>query len=72
MSVGVVVVGTGFGCFTHVRALQAAGFEGITPPPGPRPATFADGLADMLVLDAIRRSATERTTVTLARRAGAA
>ena len=27
MSVGVAVVGTGFGCFTHVRALQAAGFE---------------------------------------------
>ncbi len=24
---GVVVIGTGFGCFTHVRALQAAGFE---------------------------------------------
>jgi predicted dehydrogenase len=24
---GVVVVGTGFGCFTHVRALQRAGFE---------------------------------------------
>jgi predicted dehydrogenase len=24
---GVVVVGTGFGCFTHVRALRAAGFE---------------------------------------------
>ena len=23
----VVVVGTGFGCVTHVRALQAAGFE---------------------------------------------
>ena len=22
-----VVVGTGFGCFTHVRALQAAGFD---------------------------------------------
>jgi predicted dehydrogenase len=24
---GAVVVGTGFGCFTHVRALRAAGFE---------------------------------------------
>jgi predicted dehydrogenase len=24
---GVVVVGTGFGCFTHVRTLRAAGFE---------------------------------------------
>lgn len=27
MSPGVIVVGTGFGCFTHVRALRAAGFE---------------------------------------------
>ncbi len=27
MSTGVVVVGTGFGCVTHVRALRAAGFE---------------------------------------------
>jgi predicted dehydrogenase len=24
---GVIVVGTGFGCFTHVRALRAAGFD---------------------------------------------
>ena len=27
MSLGVVVIGTGFGCVTHVRALRAAGFE---------------------------------------------
>lgn len=27
MSLGVVVVGTGFGCITHVRALRAAGFD---------------------------------------------
>jgi predicted dehydrogenase len=27
MSVGVAVVGTGFGCLTHVRALRAAGFD---------------------------------------------
>jgi len=26
-SVGVAVVGTGFGCFTHVRALRHAGME---------------------------------------------
>ena len=24
---GVVVIGTGFGCVTHVRALRAAGFD---------------------------------------------
>jgi predicted dehydrogenase len=27
VSLGVVVVGTGFGCITHVRALRAAGFD---------------------------------------------
>ena len=27
MSIGAAVVGTGFGCLTHVRALRAAGFE---------------------------------------------
>jgi len=26
-SLGAVVVGTGFGCLTHVRALKAAGFD---------------------------------------------
>jgi predicted dehydrogenase len=26
-TLGVVVIGTGFGCFTHVRALRAAGFD---------------------------------------------
>ncbi|HEY7947330.1 MAG TPA: Gfo/Idh/MocA family oxidoreductase, partial [Acidimicrobiales bacterium] len=26
-ALGVVVVGTGFGCYTHVRALRAAGFD---------------------------------------------
>jgi predicted dehydrogenase len=31
----------------------------------PRPATFADGVANMTVLDAIRRSAAERTWITI-------
>src|SRR5436309_15445014 len=26
-NLGVVVIGTGFGCVTHVRALRAAGFD---------------------------------------------
>jgi predicted dehydrogenase len=34
-------------------------------PADPRPATFADGVADMAVLDAIRRSAAERAWVTV-------
>ena len=33
------------------------------PAAGPPPATFADGVADMAVLDAMRRSAVERRTV---------
>ncbi len=37
----------------------------LTPPAAAPPATFADGVADMVVLDAIRRSARERRTVTL-------
>jgi cation diffusion facilitator CzcD-associated flavoprotein CzcO len=27
---GVVIVGTGFGCITHLRALRAAGFDAVT------------------------------------------
>ena len=27
MTLGAAVVGTGFGCLTHVRALRAAGFD---------------------------------------------
>ena len=34
-------------------------------PDDPRPATFADGVADMSVLDAIRRSAAKREWVPL-------
>jgi predicted dehydrogenase len=34
-------------------------------PADPRPATFADGVADMVVLDAIRRSAAERAWVAM-------
>ena len=37
--------------------------EGRAVPDDPRPATFADGLAAMRVLDAIRRSARERVWV---------
>ena len=43
---GAVVVGTGFGCLTHVRALRAA-----------------DGVAGMVVMDAIRTSARDRNWV---------
>jgi predicted dehydrogenase len=57
--------GLDLGPFTRLAEHFRSRIEGAAPPPGPRPATFADGLADMLVLDAIRRSAAEGTTVTL-------
>jgi predicted dehydrogenase len=57
--------GLDLGPFTRLAEHFRARIEGVAPPPGPQPATFADGLADMLVLDAIRRSDAERTTVTL-------
>jgi predicted dehydrogenase len=58
--------GLDLGPFTRLAEHFRSRIEGVTPPPGPRPATFADGLADMLVLDAARHSAAEGTTVTLA------
>ena len=102
-----VVVGTSFGCLTHVRALRAAGFDVIglvgrdpertverarrfdVPHPttslsealelpgvdavtdgrpvaaDPAPATFADGVANMKVLDAIRSAAATGSWVVL-------
>jgi hypothetical protein len=36
-------------------------------PPLPRPPTFADGVAHMLVIDAVRQSATERSWVDVPR-----
>jgi predicted dehydrogenase len=39
--------------------------EGRAVPADPPPATFADGLAGMQVLDAIRQSAREKTWITI-------
>jgi hypothetical protein len=50
MTLTAAVVGTGFGCQTHVQALRRAGF---------------DGVAAMAVLDAIRQSAAEGKWVTV-------
>jgi predicted dehydrogenase len=43
----------------YIRLAEAfrAAIDGAAAPPGPRPATFADGLSVMVVLDAIRLSA---------------
>ena len=45
----------------YIRLTEAfrRAIEGAAPAPGPRPATFADGLACMRVLEAVRRSAAD-------------
>jgi predicted dehydrogenase len=49
--------------YTRLYQTFAALVAGDTVPDDPRPATFADGVADMEVLDAIRRSHAERAWV---------
>ena len=62
------MIGHGFdlGPYTRLAEHFRARIEGREPPPGPAPATFADGVADMVVLDGMRRSAADRRTVTFA------
>jgi predicted dehydrogenase len=57
--------GLDLGPYTRLAEHFHARITGATPPPGPRPATFADGVAEMEVLDAMRRSASLRATVAL-------
>ena len=52
--------------YTRLAEVFRAGILGQPPPPGPPPATFADGVAAMEVLDAIRLSARERRWVAVA------
>jgi predicted dehydrogenase len=54
--------GMDLGAYTRLAEHFRAAVEGTSPPPGPRPATFVDGVIDMSVLDAMRRSAAERRT----------
>jgi len=49
--------------YTRLYETFAALIDGRPVPDDPRPATFADGVADMAVLDAIRRSAAEQAWV---------
>jgi predicted dehydrogenase len=49
--------------YTRLCETFRALIEGGSVPDDPRPATFADGLAGMRVLDAIRRSDREHTWV---------
>jgi predicted dehydrogenase len=48
--------GIDFGPYVRLCEHFLARIEGSTPPAGPQPATFADGVASMTVLDAIRTS----------------
>jgi len=58
--------GLDLGPYTRLAEHFRARVAGTTPPPGPTPATFADGVADMEVLDAMRRSAAEQRTIAIA------
>jgi len=58
--------GLDVGPYTRLAEHFRARIEGTGPPPGPDPGTFADGVAGMRVLDAMRRSAGERRTVSVA------
>ncbi len=57
--------GLDFGAYARLAEHFMARIRGGAPPPGPQPATFADGVADMVALDAMRRSAADRSTVVL-------
>jgi predicted dehydrogenase len=59
--------GIDIGPYTRLAERFRAGIEGVPGPPDPAPATFADGVAAMEVLDAIRRSAREGRSVELSR-----
>ena len=49
--------GLDLGPYTRLAEHFRARIQGADPPPGPAPATFADGVGDMVVLDAMRASA---------------
>jgi predicted dehydrogenase len=55
--------GIDMGPFTRLFQVLRARSDGESVPPDPAPATFVDGVADMAVLDAVRRSSAERRWV---------
>lgn len=58
--------GIDFGPYVRLFEHFRARIEGTPAPAGPTPATFADGVAAMEAMDAIRRSAREGTWIALA------
>jgi predicted dehydrogenase len=59
-------MGIDFGPYVRLFETFRDLIAGQPVPTDPRPATFADGVTNMAVLDAIRRSAAERSWVTIA------
>lgn len=57
--------GLDFGPYTRLAEVLSARIDGRPDPPGPSAATFVDGVRDVAVLDAVRRSAAEGITVTV-------
>ncbi len=49
--------GMDFGSFTRLAEFFGCRIDGKPDPPGPAPGTFADGVADIAVVDAVRASA---------------
>jgi predicted dehydrogenase len=49
--------GLDIGPYTRLATVFGDRIRGVPSAPGPEPATFADGVADMAVLDAARASA---------------
>jgi predicted dehydrogenase len=58
--------GIDMGPYTRLFQVLRALADGEPVPADPAPATFADGVADMAVLDALRRSSAERRWVDIA------
>ena len=57
--------GLDFGPYTRLAEVLKARIDGQPDPPGPSAATFVDGVRDIAVLDAVRRSAAEGVTVSV-------
>jgi predicted dehydrogenase len=57
--------GMDFGPYRRLAEVLRNRIEGRPDPPGPTAGTFVDGVRDVAVLDAVRRSAAEGVTVTV-------
>ena len=58
-------LGLDLGPYTRLAEHFLARIRGTRAPAGPQPATFADGVDDLIALDAMRRSASEGRTIAI-------